>query len=180
MLKTTLCYVYQGEKVLMVYRNKKKNDFHEGKWNGLGGKFEASETALECVRREVYEESGLTILNPKLIGVCFFPNFDADDEWMYIYVAHDFTGAVRGCPEGELHWILKDELLNLNVWDSDHIFMPYVLNETFFTGIFNYEGKRLVSYKTEFVNEEKLHDFLTLSDSELERGLLFKENKKGC
>lgn len=56
----------------------------------------------------------------------------------------------------------------------------YVLNETFFTGIFNYEGKRLVSYKTEFVNEEKLHDFLTLSDSELERGLLFKENKKGC
>ena len=84
MLKTTLCYVYQGEKVLMVYRNKKKNDFHEGKWNGLGGKFEASETALECVRREVYEESGLTILNPKLIGVCFFPNFDTDDEWMKV------------------------------------------------------------------------------------------------
>ena len=37
----------------MVHRNKKPNDIHEGKWNGLGGKFEAGETPEECVRREV-------------------------------------------------------------------------------------------------------------------------------
>ena len=37
----TLCYVIDDDKTLMLYRNKKENDYHEGKWNGLGGKFEA-------------------------------------------------------------------------------------------------------------------------------------------
>jgi len=37
----------------MVYRNKKVNDIHEGKWNGLGGKFEEGETPEECVIREI-------------------------------------------------------------------------------------------------------------------------------
>ncbi len=171
MLKTTLCYVYQDDQVLMVYRNKKKNDFHEGKWNGLGGKFEASETALDCVTREVHEESGLTILNPKLLGICYFPNFDMDDEWMYVYVAHEFDGTLRECSEGELHWVLKNQMLSLNVWESDYVFMPYVLSETFFVGTFNYDGKRLGSYHIEMVSEERLDELLTLSDSELEKGV---------
>ena len=42
----------------MVHRIKKANDIHEGKWNGLGGKFEAGETPEECVIREVLEEIG--------------------------------------------------------------------------------------------------------------------------
>ena len=41
--------------------NKKANDIQEGKWNWLGGKFEAGETPEECVTREVLEESGLSM-----------------------------------------------------------------------------------------------------------------------
>ena len=55
----TLCYVVDGEKTLMLYRNKKEDDYHEGKWNGLGGKLEHGETPEECAVREVFEESGL-------------------------------------------------------------------------------------------------------------------------
>ena len=40
MVETILCYIIHEKKVLMMYRNKKENDFHEGKWNGLGGKIE--------------------------------------------------------------------------------------------------------------------------------------------
>ena len=58
MILATLCYVKRDGYTLMVYRNKKANDIHEGKWNGLGGKFEAGETPEECVRREVQEEAG--------------------------------------------------------------------------------------------------------------------------
>ena len=57
----TLCYVISNGKTLMIYRNKKENDYHEGKWNGLGGKFEQGETPEECAIREVYEESGLIV-----------------------------------------------------------------------------------------------------------------------
>ena len=56
MVETTLCYIIHEKKVLMMYRNKKENDFHEGKWNGLGGKIEEGETAYEGIRREVLED----------------------------------------------------------------------------------------------------------------------------
>jgi 8-oxo-dGTP diphosphatase len=59
----TLCYVMdkKSNSTLMIYRNKKQNDYHEGKWNGLGGKFEAGESPEECAIREIAEESGLRV-----------------------------------------------------------------------------------------------------------------------
>ena len=53
MLLATLCYLKRDGNTLMVYRNKKANDIHQGKWNGLGGKFEPRESPEECVKREV-------------------------------------------------------------------------------------------------------------------------------
>jgi 8-oxo-dGTP diphosphatase len=53
MILATLCYVRHNGCTLMVHRNKKVNDIHEGKWNGLGGKFEEGETPEECVIREI-------------------------------------------------------------------------------------------------------------------------------
>jgi len=83
----TLCYIKDNStnKTLMLYRNKKENDYHEGKWNGLGGKFELGETPEECAIRELKEESGLTVENPKLKGLLTFPNFDGVDDW-YVFV----------------------------------------------------------------------------------------------
>jgi len=62
----TLCYIRQNDKTLMLHRIKKQNDVHAGMWVGLGGKFEEGETPEACVIREVYEESGLEIQNPKM------------------------------------------------------------------------------------------------------------------
>ena len=76
----TLCYIMDEDKTLMLYRNKKENDYHEGKWNGLGGKLEAGETPEECAIREVYEESGLKVFGPQLKGLITFPMFDGIDE----------------------------------------------------------------------------------------------------
>ena len=71
----TLCYVREKGKTLMIHRNKKDNDVHEGKWNGLGGKLEQGESPEECAVREVYEESGLLGKNPKLKGIITAPMF---------------------------------------------------------------------------------------------------------
>ena len=57
----TLCYIEKDHKYLMLYRNKKKDDLNQGKWIGVGGKFEANETPEECLIREVKEETGLTL-----------------------------------------------------------------------------------------------------------------------
>ena len=68
----TLCYLQKEGQTLMLFRNKKKNDYHEGKWNGLGGKFEAGESPEQCAIREVYEESGLTMIKPEMAGFLTF------------------------------------------------------------------------------------------------------------
>ena len=52
---TTLCYIEKNDKYLMLYRNKKENDLNEGKWIGVGGKFEEKESPEECLLREIEE-----------------------------------------------------------------------------------------------------------------------------
>ena len=49
----TLCYLKQDGRTLMIHRIKKANDMHQGKWNGLGGKFEAGETPEDAPPRNL-------------------------------------------------------------------------------------------------------------------------------
>ena len=56
---STLCYIENDGKYLMLHRNVKENDVNEGKWIGVGGHFEADESPEECLLREVKEETGL-------------------------------------------------------------------------------------------------------------------------
>ncbi|MBQ4164379.1 MAG: 8-oxo-dGTP diphosphatase [Turicibacter sp.] len=160
MLETTLCYIFKNSEILMLYRNKKENDVHEGKWNGLGGKLEKEETPLQCVLREVYEESGLRLVNPTLIGACHYPNFNNSEELMYVYIADEFEGQPLDCNEGDLHWRAKDEIMTLNIWESDRLFLPYVLNKQYFIGCFQYDEFDFVSGDCEQVNLTKLEQFI--------------------
>ena len=120
----------------LEHRNKKANDIHEGKWNGLGGKLEAGETPEECVIREVYEESGLSLRNPKLCGLLIFPSFKGNDWYVFVFTANQFAGELIDSPEGQLAWIPDEHLLDLNLWASDHIFFPWIQEGRFFSAKF--------------------------------------------
>ena len=150
MILATLCYVKRDGHTLMVYRNKKANDIHEGKWNGLGGKFEAGETPEECVLREIFEESGLSIQNPKLCGLLMFPNFKGHDWYVFVFTANNFTGELIDSPEGKLEWIPDEKILDLNLWQSDHIFMTWIQEGKFFLAKFDYEGDKMRGYNVVF------------------------------
>ena len=150
MILATLCYVKRNGCTLMVHRNKKVNDIHEGKWNGLGGKFEAGETPEECVIREVFEESGLSIRNPKLCGLLLFPNFKGNDWCVFVFTANEFTGELIDSPEGRLEWIPDNQVESLNLWESDHIFMPWIQEGKFFSARFEYEGSQMGKYDVVF------------------------------
>ena len=134
----------------MVYRNRKVNDIHEGKWNGLGGKFEAGETPEECVVREVYEESGLSIRSPKLCGLLMFPKFKGQDWYVFVFTASEFSGDLIDSPEGKLEWIRDEDGLGLNLWASDHIFMPWIQEGKFFSAKFEYEGEEMRGHHVTF------------------------------
>ena len=151
MILATLCYVKHNGKTLMVHRNKKLNDIHEGKWNGLGGKFEAGETPEMCVIREVEEESGLVIQNPRMHGLLTFTNFKGNDWYVFVFTSDQFTGEMMASsPEGHLEWIDDDQLLNLNLWESDHIFFPWINDGKFFSARFDYDGDSMQGYAVTF------------------------------
>ena len=150
MILATLCYIKHNGCTLMVHRNKKANDIHEGKWNGLGGKFEAGERPEECVCREVVEESGLVIQNPRLHGLLLFPNFKGNDWYVFVYTAIEFTGELIDSREGTLAWIQDEKITSLNLWESDHIFLPWIEDGKFFSAKFEYDGETLREYDVVF------------------------------
>ncbi len=151
MLLATLCYVKHDGKTLMVHRNKKPNDIHEGKWNGLGGKFEAGETPEECIQREIEEEAGLVIQNPHLHGLLVFTNFKGNDWYVFVFTASEFEGQLsESSPEGRLAWIDDDKLTELNLWESDHIFLPWLAAGKFFSAKFEYAGDEMQGYDVTF------------------------------
>jgi 8-oxo-dGTP diphosphatase len=150
MILATLCYIKHDGATLMVHRNKKANDIHEGKWNGLGGKFEAGETPEECVVREVFEESGLSIRDPKLCGLLMFPNFKGNDWYVFVFTGEDFSGELIDSPEGRLEWVPDEKVFDLNLWESDHIFMPWIREGKFFSAKFDYEGEKMRGYDVVF------------------------------
>ena len=147
----TLCYIRQAGKTLMIHRVKKENDMHAGKWNGLGGKLEPGETPEECAAREIREESGLVIANPVLKGILTFPMFDGDEDWYsFVFLVRDFEGDLIDSPEGFLKWIPDEELLDLNLWAGDRIFLPWLERAGFFSGKFIYQGGELIDHHVTF------------------------------
>ncbi len=143
----TLCYLRQGGQTLMVHRIKKANDIHEGKWNGLGGKFEPGETPEECARREIFEESGLQVGKLELKGLLTFPLFARNEDWYaFVFVASDLQGSLIDSPEGDLEWIDNDRLTELNLWEGDRLFLPWLDRPGFFSGKFVYQDGRLVDH----------------------------------
>ena len=154
-VRTTLVYVEQDGKYLMLYRNKKKQDLNEGKWVGVGGHLEGNESPAACMKREVYEETGLTVTGYRYYGKVYFLNSKYPAEVMYLYKVTGFEGDVKECNEGELSWIPIEDVPNLPLWDGDRIFLPLIGKDTSpFELVLGYDGDILLgaigpSYKNE-------------------------------
>lgn len=143
----TICYVDNGSQLLLLHRNKKPNDVHEGKWIGVGGKLEAGETPDECAIREVQEETGLTVDAIEFRGVITFPEFTPDNDWYtYVFRVTEFHGELQECDEGTLEWVNYEDVLTKPTWEGDFIFIKWILeNKPFFSAKFSYDtaGKML-------------------------------------
>lgn len=147
----TLCYVRAAGRTLMLHRVKKTGDMHAGKWNGLGGKLEPGETPDACARREIREESGLSVGTLRLHGCITFPHFRGDEDWyVWVFSAGAPSGTLIDSPEGELAWIPDAELPDLNLWPGDRIFLPWLRRPDFFSACFVYTEGILASHHVTF------------------------------
>ena len=144
MLNTTLCYVTRGDEVLMLHRVKKKKDLNKDKWIGIGGKFEGEESPDQCLLREAKEETGLTLTSWRCHGVVTFLSDQYEGEYMYLFTADGFEGALKECNEGDLQWVSREFLNQLPKWEGDEIFLDLMWQDApFFLLTLRYQGDTL-------------------------------------
>ena len=113
---TNLCLVedLDNGKVVLQYRSPERYK----KWSGYafpGGHIEKGESLAESVIREVYEETGLTIADPKLVAVKDWPLDEGGRYIVFCYKATRFSGQLRSSEEGEVSWVEKDQLEQLDL-----------------------------------------------------------------
>ncbi len=145
MKMTTLCYLEQDGRYLMLHRTKKQNDENHDKWIGVGGKFEDGESPEDCMRREVLEETGLQVTDFAYRGIVTFVSDEYPCEYMHLFTVRAWSGTVKECDEGELAWIDKRRLFDLTLWEGDRIFLKLLDKDIpFFSLKLTYRGEHLI------------------------------------
>jgi 8-oxo-dGTP diphosphatase len=148
----TLGYVMSPDRrrVLLVHRNRRAEDAHRGKYNGLGGKLEAGEDVVACLRREVREESGLNCDEVVLRGTVSWPGFGkGGEDWFgFLFRIDRYTGAPWAeNTDGPLEWVEVDRVLELPLWEGDRHFLPLVFADgPQFHGVMPYRDGRPVGW----------------------------------
>ncbi len=149
----TLGYIMSpdGASVLMIHRNTRPDDLHYGKYNGLGGKLDGDEDVATGMCREIREEAGIEVEELVLRGTISWPGFGKNEEdWFaFIFRIDRWSGTpLTGNHEGALEWIQLTRLPELNLWDSDRMWLDMVFKRTpkMFHGIAPYKDGKLVSW----------------------------------
>ncbi|MCR5557245.1 MAG: 8-oxo-dGTP diphosphatase [Butyrivibrio sp.] len=111
---TILCLIQDGDKILL--QNRVKED-----WKGYtlpGGHVEPGESFVDAVKREMKEETGLDIIDPKLVGIKQFPFQNEEKAYcryiVLLFKAEKFTGTVVSSAEGQMEWIRYDQLSEID------------------------------------------------------------------
>lgn len=148
----TLAYIMspEGTSVLMIHRNARPDDLHYGKYNGLGGKLEPREDAAAGVQREIREEAGIEIEELTLRGTVNWPGFAGDEDWFaFVFRVDRWSGTpLTGNHEGTLEWVPVSRLQELNLWDSDRLWLDMVFDDDPrpFHGVAPYEDGKMMSW----------------------------------
>ena len=128
---TNMCMIQDGSKVLVEDKRSKWAD-------GIifpGGHFEEHEPIVDSIIREVKEETGLTIENPKLCGIKEWINEDGSRYIVFLFKTNQFSGELISSSEGRVFWIEKEEVLKTNwIWNMDSLIR--IMAEGEFTELF--------------------------------------------
>ena len=155
MIWSSLCYIEYKGCYLMLHRTKKEHDINKGKWIGVAGKTEPLETVPECLVREVREETGFVLDSYEPRAIITFNSDFAEKEIMFLFTSSDFRcemgedgmPVLPQCTEGDLKWVPKEDVMGLDLWEGDRVFIEKLLEgDAFFFMRMEYRGDDLTEY----------------------------------
>lgn len=141
-VKTTLVFVVQGERVLLIH---KKTGLGAGKVNGPGGKLEAGEGWLSCARREVQEELHIEVGELSWAAELQFLMSDYPDILCQVFIAHELNGEPTETREAKPVWYHLSEIPWAQMWADDQYWLPRALLGERVLGRFSLQGDQLRS-----------------------------------
>lgn len=112
---TNMCLVCSGNKILV---QEKLGTKHKGGLVFPGGHIEPGESLTDSVIREIKEETGLTISNPKLCGVKDWIQEDGSRYIVLLYKTDEYEGELKSSEEGQIFWLDRNDIDNANlIWN---------------------------------------------------------------
>lgn len=123
----TLCFVTNGEDVLLMRRAPHKRVF-PNQYNGVGGHIERDEDVYNSAKREILEETGLHVDNLRLRAVY---NIDAREETgivLFVFTGVSQSREVTANDEGTLHWVRKNVVMQLDLVEDLPMIFPRILD----------------------------------------------------
>jgi 8-oxo-dGTP pyrophosphatase MutT (NUDIX family) len=153
-IRAVICYIRRGDDFLLLLKASGK--FGGGFWNAPGGKIKVEESPEAAARREVFEETGLSVGSLENVGHLEFyfgagkprPDWTAE-----VFLIREFTGQVKESEEGKLEWFSKDNLPFDKMWQDDRYWLPLLVEGKKFLGTFEFsqDSKELIAHSVEEV-----------------------------
>jgi 8-oxo-dGTP diphosphatase len=153
-IQATLCFILHDNRVLLLKKN--PGLFGAGKWNAPGGKLQPKETPERCAAREVYEETGLEVHDPRRVGTLVFFKYDKreDPDWIaHVFLTREFNGTIKEGKEGILRWFPVNHPPFEEMWEDDKYWYRHAVEGRNFRGDFYFRGdfEKLLDHRIELL-----------------------------
>lgn len=125
--QSTLCFLIRDDEILLAM---KKRGFGVGRWNGVGGKPDGTETILETAIREAQEEISVIPKDMEVVGILdfYFANNPDWNQQVFAYFSKTWEGEPMETEEMKPQWYKKDSLPFDSMWPDDDYWLKPVLN----------------------------------------------------
>jgi|SRR3989344_1427377 len=160
MINATICFLRDGDLTLLLDRIPGKGDLHHGFYVPPGGKTKEGERGIDCILREFEEETGLTLIEPRLRAIVTFYNKDRvlgdkkdPEDWLVeVYEAKEYTGELKGeSPKARPMWINESDFKDKEMHEGDRRLIKFLYDEEkegVFEVLVKYNGTRVERFES--------------------------------
>lgn len=146
---TTGVFLLKDQEILFLVRDKKTDAIHtKGMYLPIGGHVEFNEDIETAAKREVLEESGITVNSLMLCGIVHFRGQQEEhDMTMFVFISNNFSGNPVTGSEGYFEWVPIKDIFDKQIYDGDKIFIKFMLENKFFVIDFLFNGNKMIDHK---------------------------------